>query len=198
LGERLPRTFYAQDTLSVARHMLGQHLVRNYAGERLVGRIVEVEAYQGESDTACHAAAGRTARNATMYGPPGHAYVYFVYGLHHCLNTVTESAGYPAAVLIRALEPQGGLGIMHRLRPGAKGRDEALTDGPAKLCQALAIDRTLDGADLVEGPHLWLEAAAAPNPSQIQTSPRIGIRGDGKALAVPWRFYLADNPWVSR
>jgi DNA-3-methyladenine glycosylase len=191
MSKRLPRAFYAQDTLAVARALLGQHVVRNYRSQRLVGRIVEVEAYQGESDSACHAAAGRTARNAVMYGPPGHAYVYFVYGMHFCLNAVTEPEGFPAAVLIRALQPLEGLAVMHRLRPGAKGHDQALTDGPAKLCQALSIDRALNGADLVTGFDLWLEEGAPPNPSQIETSPRIGIRGDERTLVAPWRFFVA-------
>jgi DNA-3-methyladenine glycosylase len=159
---------------------------------------VEVEAYQGESDSACHAAAGRTARNAVMYGPPGRAYIFFVYGMHFCLNAVTEHDGYPAAVLIRSLEPLEGLTAMHQLRPGAKGRDQALTNGPAKLCQALSIDCALNGADLVAGGDLWLEEGAPPHPSQIETSPRIGIRGDEKALVAPWRFFVADSSWVSR
>jgi DNA-3-methyladenine glycosylase len=197
VGERLPRSFYAQDTLAVARALLGCHLVRIYEGQRLAGRIVEVEAYQGASDAACHAAAGRTARNAVMYGPPGHAYVYFVYGMHYCLNAVTEEEGFPAAVLIRALEPREGLEAMHHLRPGAKGRDRPLTNGPAKLCQALGIDRAMNGADLVNGTALWLEAAQAFDADRIQTSPRIGVRGDETALRAPWRFYLG-SAWVSR
>lgn len=192
----LPREFYARDTLLVARELLGQRLVRWLNGERLSGRIVEVEAYIGETDQACHASCGRTARNAVMYGPPGHAYVYFIYGMHHCLNVVTEREGFPAAVLIRALEPLEGVATMRRLRPGRPDRE--LTNGPAKLCQALDIDRTFNRIDLCAHGPLFIEAGTPVSEADVGTSPRVGVRGDERALTAPWRFFVRGNPFVSR
>ncbi|HHS96728.1 MAG TPA: DNA-3-methyladenine glycosylase, partial [Chloroflexi bacterium] len=141
---RLRREFFDRDTLEVARDLLGRVLVRVLDGERLSGRIVEVEAYIGEDDRASHARFGPTERNAAMYGPPGHAYVYLIYGVHHCLNLVTGPEGFPAAVLIRALEPLEGVEQMRGLRGGRPD----LTNGPGRLCQALGIDLRFDGADL--------------------------------------------------
>ncbi|MCR4405566.1 MAG: DNA-3-methyladenine glycosylase [Anaerolineae bacterium] len=192
----LPREFYTRDTLTVARELLGQRLVRLLAGERLSGRIVEVEAYIGETDRASHAACGRTARNAVMYGPPGHAYVYFIYGMHHCLNVVTESEGFPAAVLIRALEPVEGLTTMRRLRRGRP--DHELTNGPARLCQALAIDRNFNGLDLCAGGPLFIEPDLPVDDEEVETGPRVGVRGDEVALTLPWRFFVRGNPFVSQ
>jgi DNA-3-methyladenine glycosylase len=194
--ERLPREFYARPTLTVARELVGQCLVRMLDGQRLAGRIVEVEAYLDETDQASHARPGHTRRNAPMYGPPGHAYVYFIYGMYHCLNAVTEPEGSPAAVLIRALEPLEGLKIMRRHRPGRSDCD--LTDGPGKLCQALAVDRTLNYADLCHSHELWIEAGASVADEQITTSSRIGVRGDQRAQTVPWRFYIHGHPCLSR
>ena len=194
---RLNREFFARDTLAVARELLGQRLVRVLDGQRLSGRIVEVEAYVGEDDRACHARCGRTARNAAMYGPPGHAYVYFVYGMHHCLNAVTGPEGFPAAVLIRALEPAEGEGAMQENRGGRSGPD--LTSGPARLCQALAIDRQFDGQDLcaVDAP-LFVEQDGGVPDEQVLTGPRIGVRGDEAALNAPWRFHVQGSRFVSR
>ena len=193
----LPRSYFARPTLLVARDLLGQRLVRVLDGKRLSGRIVEVEAYVGEDDQACHARPGRTERNAPMYGPPGHAYVYFIYGMHHCLNVVTELEGYPAAVLVRALEPVEGIEEMRARRNGRP--DVQLANGPARLCQALDVDRRFDGADLcAPGTHLFLEADT-PIPDQaIDTSPRVGVRGDEVAVTIPWRFYVRDSRYVSR
>ncbi|MBE9470995.1 MAG: DNA-3-methyladenine glycosylase, partial [Chloroflexi bacterium] len=144
---RLSRDFFVRDTLTVARALLGQRLVRMLDGVRLSGRIVEVEAYIGEKDQASHARCGLTGRNAPMFGPPGHAYVYFIYGMHHCFNVVTERQNYPAAVLIRALEPLEGIEVMRARRGGVP--HVRLTNGPARLCQALNIDRRrFDGADM--------------------------------------------------
>jgi len=194
-GGRLPRAFYARATVEVARALLGQRLVRVVEGERLAGRIVEVEAYVGRDDLASHAARGRTARNAVMYGPPGYAYVYFIYGMHYCLNVVTEAEGFPAAVLIRALEPLEGLTQMQARR----GRpDTGLTNGPGRLCQALAITRALNGADLCEGAELFIEADASIPDAEVIATPRVGVRGDARALAAPWRFLVRGNGYVSR
>ena len=192
---RLPRDFYAQDAVVVARALLGQRLVRILNGERLAGRIVETEAYRGEADAASHAARGRTPRNAVMYGPPGHAYVYFIYGMHFCLNAVTGPEGVASAVLLRALEPLEGIATMHRLRPGRPDRE--LTNGPARLCQALAIDRRLNGADLVTGAELFIEADLAIPDDRVVVGPRVGVRGDAAARSAPWRFMLRDSPYLS-
>ena len=194
--ERLSRAFYARDTLTVARQLLGQRLVRLVDGQRIAGRIVEVEAYIGEGDKACHAASGRTARNAVMYGPAGHAYVYFIYGMHHCFNVVTEREGFPAAVLVRALEPVEGLDVMRAHRGGRSG--VAVTNGPAKLCYALAIDRALNGVDLVTSQELWIERDAAIGQDQVATGPRVGVQGDERALTVAWRFWIGASRYVSR
>jgi DNA-3-methyladenine glycosylase len=191
----LGRDFFASDTLAVARELLGQRLVRVLEGERLSGRIVEVEAYVGEDDQASHAHCGPTRRNAPMYGPPGHAYVYFIYGMHHCLNVVTEREGFPAAVLIRALEPLEGIEEMRSRRDGRP--DAQLTSGPARLCQALEIDRRFDGAELcAPDALLFLEKDATAPDEVIATGPRIGVRGDETAVTIPWRFYVQDNRHV--
>src|SRR5947209_4166821 len=147
MAAKLSRRFFARPTLSVARELLNQRLVRVHEGERLSGIIVETEAYVGEDDSAAHSFHGRTARTAIMYGAPGHAYVYFTYGMHWMLNIVTEPAGFPAAVLIRAIEPDEGLPIMQSRR-GPRAAPARLTDGPAKLAQALGIDKALNGHDL--------------------------------------------------
>jgi DNA-3-methyladenine glycosylase len=193
---RLSRDFFARDTLTVAREMLGQRLVRVLDGARLSGRIVEVEAYVGEDDQASHARPGRTQRNAPMYGPPGHAYVYLIYGMHNCLNVVTERAGFPAAILVRALEPLEGVDRMRALRGGRP--DLPLVSGPARLCQALDIDRRFDGADLcAPGALLFLEEDAPIPDEAVATGPRVGVRGDEVALTALWRFYQRDSQHVS-
>ena len=194
--DRLERAFFARDTLRVARELLGQRLVRQLNGQRIAGRIVETEAYVGEGDAACHAARGRTARNAVMFGPAGYAYVYFIYGMHYCFNIVTETEGFGAAVLVRALEPLEGIDAMRHHRKGRDGVE--LTNGPAKLCYALAIDRDLNGADLVTSEELWIESDVSMPDDEVATGPRVGVRGDGRALTLPWRFWLRDNGYVSR
>ncbi len=186
---RLPRDFFARDTLTVARDLLGRLLVRELDGERLSGRIVEVEAYIGEDDQASHARCGRTARNAAMYGPPGHAYVYLIYGMHHCLNLVTEDEGFPAAVLVRAVEPLEGLVRMRAHRGGCP--DPRLADGPGKLCQAMAIDRRFDGADLCAPTSLlFVEEGQPLAEEEVVCGPRVGVRGDARARQAPWRFRI--------
>lgn len=191
----LPQAFFARDTLIVAPELLGKRLVRVLNGLRMSGIIVEVEAYKGAEDQASHAARGRTARNAAMFGPPGHAYVYFTYGMHHCLNVVTEPEGIPAAVLIRAIAPVEGIELMRRNRPGRSDRE--LTNGPGKLCQALRIDRSLNGVALTPASGLFIEEGITLERTAIATSPRIGVRGDEQALSAPWRFFIRDHPYLS-
>ena len=184
--------FYARPTEAVARGLLGQILVSDVGGRRqqTAGRIVEVEAYVGPHDPACHAYGHRrTARTEPLYGPPGTAYVYFTYGMHWCLNAVTEPREYPAAVLIRALEPIAGLETM-RVR---RGKDP-LCSGPARLCEALGVTGALNGVSLQRGV-LRIVEASSPRRGEIMTGPRIGIR---QAADWPLRFYLKDSPWVSR
>ena len=194
---RLNREFFARDTLTVARELLGRRLVRVLDGNRFSGRIVEVEAYVGQNDQASHARPGRTKRNAPMYGPPGHAYVYFIYGMHHCFNVVTERDGFPAAVLIRALEPLEGIEAMRTRRGGRP--DVQLTSGPARLCQALDVDRQFDGVDLcAPDALLFLEDGVCVPDEEVAAGPRIGVRGDEAAVTVPWRFYVRHSRYVSR
>jgi DNA-3-methyladenine glycosylase len=196
---RLSHAFFSQDTLTVARSLLGKQLVRCLKGQRLAGRIVEVEAYIGQEDEGCHASVGRTARNGVMFGPPGHAYVYFTYGMHWMFNVVTEAAGFPAAVLIRALQPLDGIAVMERNRKGLAGFQ--LCSGPAKLTQALGITRALNGANLCarRGVELWLEEEPLVPDSHIATGPRIGLNSVPEPWkSIPWRFYLRHNPFVSK
>ncbi len=157
------------------------------------GRIVETEAYIGEHDLACHAAAGRTRRTEVLYGPPGIAYVYFIYGMYWCVNAVTRAEGEPSAVLIRALEPVRGVELMRRRRPKAK-RDLDLTNGPGKLCLALGIDGGHHGLSLQRPPLRILEGESIPD-ALIQTSPRIGI-----SRSADWalRWFVRDSPYVSK
>ncbi|MGC9457606.1 MAG: DNA-3-methyladenine glycosylase [Halothiobacillaceae bacterium] len=187
--EPIPRDFYARGTLDVARDLLGCLLVRELDdGTRLAGRIIETEAYDGPTDTACHGARGCTARTRSLFGPPGHAYVYLVYGIHDLFNVVTDRADYPAGVLIRALEPIAGIETMKRLRPVPERR---LTDGPGKLSRALAIDRSQDGHDLTLGSGLWLARCKLPPKRPVVTGPRIGIDyADPVDRLAPWRFRL--------
>jgi len=188
----LPPEFYARDTAAVARALLGQLLVSSIGGRRCLARIVETEAYVGPHDPACHAAGWRrTPRTEVMYGPPGVAYVYFTYGMHWCLNVVTGREGYPAAVLLRAAEPLRGLGAMHERRGAVS--DLALASGPARLTEALGIDRRMYGQPLREPP-LWIAAGPAVPPRRVAVGPRVGIR-----VAKDWklRFWIRDNPFVS-
>ncbi len=186
---RLPRRFYARPTLEVARALLGQRLVHVSNGWRLAGLITETEAYIGQTDLACHARFGRTPRSEVMFGPPGHAYVYFTYGMHWMLNVVTEAKGFPAAVLIRALQPEVGLEVM-RERRGERGRTappERLADGPAKLTQALGIDGRLNGHDLcAQDAQLFIERAPAVPDAAVALGPRIGLN----TTPEPWRSKL--------
>ncbi|HKZ56029.1 MAG TPA: DNA-3-methyladenine glycosylase [Anaerolineales bacterium] len=191
---RLDRAFYARSTERVARELLGQRLVRlEPDGSRLTGLIVETEAYIGTEDLGCHARAGRTDRNASMWGPPGHAYVYFTYGMHWMLNFVTEDEGRPAAVLLRATLPLEGLEIM-RLRRSARP-DPELTDGPAKLCRALQIDRRFDGHDLCSSDsRLFVEQRPQAPRDFVTIGPRVGLNKVPEPWkSMPWRYRIPST-----
>jgi DNA-3-methyladenine glycosylase len=181
----LPRAFYERDTVVVARALLGQRLVRVLNGQRLSGLICETEAYAGADDPASHAYR-RTPRSAIMFGPPGIAYVYFVYGMHHCLNAVTARDGRPGAVLIRGILPAEGIEVMRGQRP--RVADGHLADGPGKLCQALGITWALKGSDLTENSELFITTGEQVAEREIITTPRIGVRGDEETRTRPWRF----------
>ncbi|MBN2115319.1 MAG: DNA-3-methyladenine glycosylase [Anaerolineales bacterium] len=183
-----PREFYKRPTLKVARDLIGTRLVRILDSVKLVGLITETEAYIGEEDLACHARAGRTPRTAPMYGPPGHAYVYFTYGNHWMLNAVTERKGFPAAVLIRAIQPIEGIEIMMQRR---NGRD---TFGPGKLCQAMGIAKSENNVDLTETTGgLWIEAGVHVPDSRVTKGPRVGLNNTPEPwLSKPWRFRTTD------
>jgi DNA-3-methyladenine glycosylase len=183
---RLMRSFFAQETLAVARALLGQRLVRRLDGQRLSGLICEVEAYTGPSDQASHAY-HRTPRSEIMYGPPGYAYVYFIYGTHFCVNVVAKGEGQPAgAVLLRGIVPDEGREIMAARRGSVV--QAHLTDGPGKLCQALGIGRGQNGLDLTASEELWLEAGVVVPEAAVRYTTRIGVRGDETALARLWRM----------
>lgn len=185
---RLPPSFYARGTDIVARGLLGQCLVRVLAGTRLAGFICETEAYGGPDDAASHAYR-RTPRSAIMYGPPGRAYVYFIYGMHHCLNVVTEADDHPGAVLLRAVFPTEGIEVMRELRKHRlDAPDRWLCDGPGKLCQALGITLAENGADLASSSELFIEAAPPVAEAEVRVTPRVGVRGGPEAVARPWRF----------
>ena len=193
---RVQQGFFLQSPDVAARQLLGKLLVRELHGQQLIGRIVETEAYFERDDPAAHSAAGRTARTQVLYGPPGHAYVYFIYGMHYCLNLSCEPEGQAGCVLIRALEPLAGLAEMRRLRGlAADARPELLTSGPGRLCQSLNITRALlNGADVTgDGSPLWIGDDRF-RPGIVTVGPRVGIR---KAGDRPARFYLEGNPFVS-
>lgn len=183
---RLSRSFFARPTLVVARELLGQRLVKVERGRRLSGLITEVEAYIGEDDLACHARAGRTPRTEVMYWQPGHLYVYFTYGMHWMMNVVTERNGYPAAVLLRGIAATEGVAAMRRRR----GRAEHLTDGPAKIAQALGVDKRWNGADLcARDSDIFIEEGDRVADSDVATAPRVGLGGTPEPwLSQPWNF----------
>lgn len=193
----LPRAFYVDPPDVVARKLLGKVLVRRDEGRRLAGRIVEVEAYFGMNDPAAHAFTGKTARNAVLFGPPGFAYVYFIYGMHYCLNISCEPEGQAGCILLRALEPLEGLKTMAELRGlGENASPRLLTSGPGRLCQALGITReTHNGVDVTSrrgGLHVEDDGFV---PEKVAASPRVGIR---RAAEWPQRFTIAGNRYVSR
>ena len=182
----LPRDFYDRPTLTVARQLIGARLVRILDGQKLAGLIAETEGYISQKDLACHARAGLTPRTAVMFGEPGHAYVYFTYGNHWMLNVVTERAGFPAAVLIRAIQPIEGVDIMLERR---NGRD---THGPGKLCQAMGITKSENGLDITQATGgLWIEEGVKVPNSLVTKGPRVGLNNTPEPwLSKPWRFLV--------
>jgi DNA-3-methyladenine glycosylase len=198
LNRKLPREFYTRpNVLLVARELLGKLLVcPDKKGKRVSGRIVEVEAYRGPEDRAAHSYGGRrTRRTETMYGIGGTAYVFFVYGMYHQFNVVTNVVDAPHAILIRAVEPVEGIELMRKRR--GSHADNNLTNGPGKLCIALGIDRRLDGADLL-GKNVWLEESEKLPRARILTGPRVGIDYAAGWIDKPWRFWIKGNPFVSQ
>jgi DNA-3-methyladenine glycosylase len=185
----LPLGFYARPTLSAARELLGMRLVRMLDGVRLAGMISETEAYIGQEDLGCHARSGKSQRNAVMYGPPGHAYVYFTYGMHWMLNAVTEREGFPAVVLIRAIQPLEGGEVIQARR---QGRD---TFGPAKLTRALGIDGTFNGMDLCSPEAgLWIEEGEEVAEEEVITGPRVGLYTVPEPWkSIPWNFRIVSQ-----
>lgn len=179
----LPRSFYDRDTVLVANELLGKFLVHSADGLIRVGRIVETEAYLGPHDLAAHSAKGLTDRTRIMFGPPGHAYVYLIYGMHHCMNVVTEREGHASAVLLRAVEPVRNV--------------EGRTQGPGLLCRAMGIDRQLNGRDLL-GDELFVAVPARKVPVRIVKRPRIGVEYAGRWAKRHLRFYIQGNSFVSR
>lgn len=179
----LPRSFYDRDTKLVARELLGKHLVHVTPGGTRIGRIVEVEAYLGEHDLAAHSSKGRTERTKIMFGPPGHSYVYLIYGMHHCMNVVTEGEGHASAVLLRALEP------VQALLGSAKG--------PGLLCRAMEIDRRLNGHDLLNGNFFITDPGLDPS-IRIVKRPRIGVDYAKHWAKRHLRFYIKGSPFVSK
>ena len=197
--EPLATSFYRRDPARVARGLLGRYLVRRVRGQTLVLRIVETEAYLGEGDRASHAWTGKpTKRTATLFRAGGCAYVYFVYGMHNMFNAVVGREGTGGAVLVRAGEPLSGVPMMRHLRGLASGRgDVEIASGPAKLCRALAIDRTFDGVSL-DGRSLWIGRGSRVDLGSVAVGPRVGVDYAGKAAVWPLRFALPGNAHVSR
>jgi DNA-3-methyladenine glycosylase len=197
---RLPRSFYRRDVIAVARGLLGQRLVSEIGDSRVSGVIVETEAYLGTIDKAAHTYDGRrTTRNETMWGNGGHVYVYFVYGMHHCVNVVAGGPGEPVAVLLRGLEPDDGTNLMFERRAAAR-RPIDLCSGPGKLCQALGITRAVDGEDVVEGERLFIERLRRRTllASAIACGPRVGVGYAEEWQHEPLRFWVRGNRNVSR
>jgi DNA-3-methyladenine glycosylase len=188
----LGRAFYERNTVRVAKELLGKVLVRRLGDTSLEGIIVETEAYRGYDDAASHAYRGPTRRNQVMFGEPGHAYVYFTYGMHYCLNVTTEPAGQPGAVLIRAVQPVKGIVEMKKRRRTEHVKD--LSNGPAKLTQAFAVTKALNGYDLTSAGELYLAKPSDHRKVRITVTTRIGIKAGSEK---PWRFCIKGNPFVS-
>lgn len=193
MAKRFSRAFFRQDSVTVARQLLGASLHRVIDGVELIGKIVETEAYT-QHDPASHSFRGLTERTKPMFLEGGYSYVYFTYGMYYCCNVSTNEEGIGEAVLIRALEPLAGIEMMKQLRPKAKNERE-LTNGPGKLCQAFGIDKRLSGLDLLESDEFFLTPGKAVPVNLIGVSTRIGI---SVAVHEPWRFFLKENPFVSK
>ena len=200
---KLKREFYSRSTLDVARDLLGKNLVHHVNGEKLVGKIVEAEAYVGPVDKAAHSYSGKTRRNEVMFGPPGHAYVYRIYGVYNCMNTITQKEGEGTGVLIRAVEPVENIETMARNRYNMPVKDLKrrqilnLTNGPAKLCIAMGItNKNNNGMDLY-GDILWIEEVEEDGTFEVIETTRVNIDYAEEAIHFPWRFYIKDNPFVS-
>lgn len=189
------RSWFDRPALEVAPDLLGKRLVHASAEGIIGGRIVEVEAYAGPEDRAAHSSRGRTPRNAVMFGQPGHLYVYFVYGMHHCLNVVCGPGEKPEAVLIRAVAIDEGEELARRHRGSTRVRNDRLAAGPGNVAAAFGIERALNGADLVEGPVYLTDG---PSPSRVVARPRVGVAYAAEWAELPWRFLVADDPHVSR
>jgi DNA-3-methyladenine glycosylase len=192
----LERSWFDRPAIDLARALLGARLVHVAPDGTVGGRIVEVEAYRGPEDLAAHSSRGRTARNAVMFGRPGHLYVYLVYGLHHCVNVVAGPGEKPEAVLVRALAIDEGVDLA-RIRRGSEVASHRLAAGPGNLGQALGIDRSLDGADLLTG-RVRVEPLSGTRGLEIRRGPRVGVGYAGPWAARPMRFWIADDPHVSR
>lgn len=192
----LAQSFFSRDTHAVARDLLGKLLIRKVDQHVISGRITEVECYVGVDDAACHAAHGKTERNQIMFGPAGHAYIYLIYGMYNCLNIVTEAVDFPAAILIRSLEPTNDLAFMMQRRGQSKINN--LTTGPGKLCQAMAIDRSLNENDLTKATNLWIaNGSQRIRQSEIMRTARIGVDYAGSSAKLPWRYLINNNQFVS-
>lgn len=196
--KRLKRKFFLQPTLKVAKNLLGKFLVRKINNHKLAGKIVEVEAYHGFDDCASHAFRGKTSRNEVMFGQAGFSYIYLVYGINHCLNFVTGKKDFPAAVLIRAVEPTEGIELMKKFRKNK--HFDNLTSGPGKLCQAFGINRQLNICDIIKSKNLWIEDRGEKiNPQDIHAAERIGVDYAGERWSkIKWRFFVKNNKFVSR
>ena len=198
-SKKLPRSFYLQPTLTIAKELLGKYLIRKIRNQTLIGKIVEVEAYLGENDPASHAYHGKTQRNDVMFWGGGHLYVYFTYGMHFCANIVTEEEGKGRAVLLRAVEPIAGIEVMKRFRKMKRKMGESAakvnaTNGPAKFCEAFIIKREQNGTDLL-GQDIYITQGENIPRSKIISSKRIGITNGSEKK---WRFYIKGNPFVSK
>lgn len=202
--KKLQREFYDRDTLIVSKELLGKYLVHKIDNQTLIGKIVEVEAYNGPEDKACHSFGNKmTNRNKVMFGPPGFAYVYTIYGMYQCMNVVTEEDGRPCAVLIRAIEPVEGIEQMAVNRYGSaydelsRIQKKNITNGPGKLCIAMKIDKSNNGMDLFSS-NLYIEDSEKISDNQINSSPRINIGYAEEYVQMPWRFYIKGNKYVSK
>ncbi|MFL0248115.1 DNA-3-methyladenine glycosylase [Candidatus Clostridium stratigraminis] len=202
--EKLNRDFYMRDSVTVAKDLLGNYLVHKVEGKEIIGKIVEVEAYMGPDDKAAHSYNNRrTERNEVMYGLGGFSYVYFIYGMYHCMNVVVEKIGKPQAILIRALEPIFNINTMavnrynKSIEELSKSEVKGLTNGPGKLCRALKIDRKENAKDLC-GDELYIMSDENIATFEMVSTTRVNIDYAEEAALYPWRFYIKNNPYISK